>query len=244
MLWKSRTDQASYSSLPTSDPAREQHQDGIEKQNDTRATPRTIISRRPIQAIFPIVIILLVFLFAYDRSHHQHPLTKKFDTCGLTASSALSHGSSFDVTSFAWLPARCFDQGLVDQFLALHDWRWYLDAAGSQPVDIDSVRSGVHAQLYVTQEYHMYHCTYMWRKMHRAAGAGRPLDGYIGNMSHTAHCEGQLVGHGAEAGLNETNTVISTKFVNCPRDGEDLGDKGWYRVVDGRPVFSKFGHHH
>jgi hypothetical protein len=245
MLWKSRTDQARYTSLPTSSPVREQqHQVGLEKQNDTTATSRTIISRRAIQAIFSAVIISLVFTFAYNYSHDHHPLTEKFDTCGLSASSALSHGCSFDITSFAWLPARCFDPGLVEQFLALRDWRWYLDAEGSQPIDLGSVRSGGHAQLYVTQEYHIYHCTYMWRKMHRAAAAGRPLDGYIGDIAHTAHCEGQLVGHGAVAVLNETNTVIFTKFVNCPRDGEDLGDKGWYRVVDGRPVFSSFGHHH
>ncbi|KIW15638.1 hypothetical protein PV08_05687 [Exophiala spinifera] len=176
--------------------------------------------------------------YAFVRGHTS---SDAVDTCGLSASDAVRRGCSFDPVSFAWLPKRCFDEELTAQFLAQRDWQWYRDSNGTVPVQYEALRNGEYSELYVTQEYHMYHCTYMWRKMHRAIIHGQPLDGYIGHLSHTSHCEKMLLNHGAA--LNLTNTIIATKFVNCPKSQRSLGDKGWYLMVDGRQDFSGFPHH-
>lgn len=176
--------------------------------------------------------------YAFVRGHTNNAIV---DTCGLSASDAVSRGCSFDPVSFAWLPQRCFDRELAEQFLAQRNWRWYQDSNGTIPVQYESLRNGDYPELYVTQEYHMYHCTYMWRKMHRAILHGQPLDGYIGHFAHTSHCETMLLNH--EAALNSTNTIIATKFVNCPRSQRSLGNKGWYRMVDGQQDYSGFPHH-
>lgn len=176
-----------------------------------------------------IVLTLVIFL---REPQPQDPVA---ETCGNSSSEALSLGCSFDIISFAWLPARCFDQELVNQFLAIRDWKWYLDTEGQQTVDLASVAAGQYEQLYVTQEYHMYHCTYMWRKMHRALLAGNVVDGYIGDIHHTAHCEMQILDRSRP--LDAISTSIYTKYASCPIKRDFLGRWGWYRIVNGRRVY-------
>lgn len=178
-----------------------------------------------------MALIVLSVLISLQNSRTEDLSS---ETCGNSSSEALSLGCSFDVISFAWLPTRCFDKELVDEFLALRDWNWYLDAGAQQTADFVSVAAGEYDELYVTQEYHMYHCTYMWRKMHRAILAGDVLDGYIGDMHHTAHCEMQILDR--SRALDEVSTTIYTKYINCPVQQEFRGRWGWYRVINGQRV--------
>lgn len=177
-----------------------------------------------------ILFTLAVFL---QDSKSEGPVP---ETCGNSPAEAISLGCNFDIISFAWLPARCFDQELMDEFMAVHDWKWFLDRDGQHSVDLASVAAGGYDELYVTQEYHMYHCTYMWRKMHRAILAGTVLDGYIGDMHHTAHCETMILDR--TRALDTINTSILTKYVRCPFAQEDFqGRWGWYRVINGQRVY-------
>lgn len=71
----------------------------------------------------------------------------------------------------------------------------------------------------------MFHCTYMWRKLHRGMLRGEDnkeqrgvVDTYIGSYGHTAHCEMMLLGmEGNEGRLdkNATDTAIVMKFPQC-----------------------------
>jgi hypothetical protein len=221
-----------YFRLPTSDETADQ-----EASNKEQAVLRPAgwsISRGLLVILSIIALLFIALVSRSFQQAHDH-----IESCGLSSTEALSIGCSFDVMSFAWLPHRCFDQELMNQFLTLRDWRWYLDANGTQVADFDSLRLGSYDNLYVTHEYHMYHCTYMWRKMHRAILQGQPLDGYIGNIHHTAHCERQLLKH--EVSLDAKNTLIYTKYVNCP-DGRERNAAlaGWYRMTDGHQVFERF----
>lgn len=163
-----------------------------------------------ILAVFTALVLFLVGLSLIDSQPSFHGSR----TCGNSSAEARSLGCSFDVMSFAWLPAHCFDRELTDEFLALRDWEWFLDIDGIHAVALDSIIAGGYPQLYVTQEYHLYHCTFMWRKMHRAVLRGGPLDSYIGNFNHTTHCARMLLDR--ETGLADINTEIYTKYVNCP----------------------------
>ncbi|PVH88365.1 hypothetical protein DL98DRAFT_366642, partial [Cadophora sp. DSE1049] len=133
--------------------------------------------------------------------------------CGTSRDEALSRGCHFDVVSFTWVPHRCFDEELSNQFLALRDWEWFLDPEALEKVDVRSVLAGDHDHLYVTWEYHVCHCTYMWRKMHRAILKGVLLDGYLGSTPHTERCEMVLVDR--QNPLNDTSTIVFTKFAEC-----------------------------
>ena len=166
-------------------------------------------------------------------------------TCGTTPTSALAANCSFDPLSFSWLPAPCYDSELIASFLALKDWAWYLHPSPSThnlthavtnryptPVPYATVLSGTHHHMYVSREFHLYHCTYMWRKMHRAWARGGPMDSYVGNYSHTGHCEGVLttLDGGRKGELGVVDVRISRKFVDC---GGEWAEKGKGRELYG-----------
>lgn len=147
--------------------------------------------------------------------------TSNFEACPTNMAAALEANCTFDPISFSWLPAPCTDTELIIQFLELprpSSWMWYADQAGTEPLPSDEVLEGRHDGVFVSSEYHVLHCTYMWRKMHRALLNGRSIDSYIGDYSHTEHCEGMIHDYGkAESvyGPESVNTVIWMKWPSC-----------------------------
>ena len=60
--------------------------------------------------------------------------------------------------------------------------------------------------------------------MHRAVPKGRPLDKYVGNYSHTEHCEHVLTKEVSELGLDVVDVQIQGKFVGCGNaNGRNMG---------------------
>lgn len=159
----------------------------------------------------------------HSSSHHHIPEINKIEItdCGRTVEEAIATGCKFDPMSFSWLPPACFDGDLIEHFLSVKDWRWYSEASNSSSVGFDIVQRGEHPWLWVTREFHLYHCTYQWRKMHRAILQGRPMDAYIGNYTHTGHCEHVLVKEGDPLGWDIVDVQIRRKFVTCGGDSQE-----------------------
>lgn len=134
-------------------------------------------------------------------------------SCGGSREEALAAGCKFDVMSFSWLPPRCYDGELVAEFEALGPWEWFIGQDGRVAADEEAVREGRLDRLYVTWEFHLLHCTFQWKKMHRALLAGWPIDSYIGNFSHTQHCEHMIMNR--RTPLNSTGTDIFIKYPSC-----------------------------
>ncbi|KAH8821359.1 hypothetical protein F5884DRAFT_767515 [Xylogone sp. PMI_703] len=136
--------------------------------------------------------------------------------CGSSPAEARTLGCRFDIMSFSWLPELCFDEELVEDFLARKKWIYYRqplsDGVESQ-VPMDEVFAGDHEHLFVTWEFHKAHCAYMMRKLHRAVLASLPLDGYIGNYNHTKHCTEVAMEEGTDP--NYIMTKIFTKYPSC-----------------------------
>ena len=197
-------------------------------------TRRSLASRCITTAKFlGVAAIAIASTLAATQGLHRGPLSP--ESCGSSPSEALACDCHFDVMSFSWLPLRCFDPELMEQFISSGNWTWYADTNGTTIVPYESVATGGHDRLFVTQEFHLYHCTYMWRKMHRAVLSATPLDGYIGDYHHTSHCEGQLVRRGDNSA--DINTSIYTKYAECPYEQVDRGKWGWYRMVNGRRIY-------
>jgi len=139
-------------------------------------------------------------------------------TCEMPPGRALAQGCKFDIVSFSWLPEPCYDAELTAEFLALKadGWKWYellevppsdrlrrvdglsnFGGAGGQlqvprEVSFATVQTGSYPELFVTNEYHFYHCIFAWRKLHRALEGFANMDGYVGSLQHTNHC-GQML---------------------------------------------------
>lgn len=133
--------------------------------------------------------------------------------CGSSPQHALHESCHFDVMSFSWLPEQCFDEDLINEFELIQDWHWYADAEGTKEVPKSQVLLGEAEGLFVSFAYHQAHCVFMWKKLHRAVENHRPIDGYIGNYSHTSHCSGILL---TQVGnFSALNTKIFRKFPSC-----------------------------
>ncbi|KAI0886926.1 uncharacterized protein GGS22DRAFT_158982 [Annulohypoxylon maeteangense] len=137
--------------------------------------------------------------------------------CGQSPEEARRAGCHFDVISFCWLPDECWDPELSQQFDDENALEWFLDPNRTQPLSHSQIMTGEYSGLYVNWEYHIRHCTAMWKKMHRAILGqlgNRAIDGYIGVYKHTEHC-GEMLLNGREYALDAINTRIRVKYPDC-----------------------------
>lgn len=148
-----------------------------------------------------------------NRSPNMH------SPCGSSPSEARAAGCTFDIVSFNWLPDRCYDAELSEVFEKQLEWEWFLDVNQTLPVSKAEVATGEHPVLYVTWNYHITHCTYMWKKMHRSIIKGQlnSIDMYIGNYNHTEHCSHMLLSR-RNVSLSTINTGIRVKYPDCGMD--------------------------
>ncbi|KAK8097636.1 uncharacterized protein PG998_013122 [Apiospora kogelbergensis] len=67
-----------------------------------------------------------------DFPHGQLSYSVDFSPlpCGNTPSEAIARGCHFDMVATAWLPPRCIDTELMEEFLSEHPWRFYADQQG------------------------------------------------------------------------------------------------------------------
>lgn len=192
-----------------------------------------------------------------DHDHHNgsdlHMSSSIYHSCGETPETALARNCTFDLLSFSWLPWECYDSTLTSEFLK-YDWTWYHLAASAHgtispdkltPVSQKVASLGNETQLYVSVEYHVVHCIYMWRKLHRGlemnrlhlnpgSASGAWLDSYTSEFNHTNHCSMFLLDfvdsvspsrkllsasekHPApnSKAMNEISVTIFTKYPTC-----------------------------
>ena len=163
------------------------------------------------------VILLAGLTWSIIEARYYRP-TRYVSTlrsdCGNSVEEAKANGCHFDMMSWLWLPHECFDAELVEEFIQLRDWKWYTHNRGFEEdrVPVADVRTGIYDSLWAPQEYHMWHCTYMWKKMHRAILRHGPIDNDIAGYNHTLHCEKMLLEPGS---LTAVNTLVTAEFASC-----------------------------
>ncbi|KAJ5958811.1 uncharacterized protein N7479_005961 [Penicillium vulpinum] len=202
-------------------------------------SPWQTIGFMSILGIAAIIWTLPSILSTYNAIDSATDSQSSLFQCGESAAEALARGCKFDIMSFAWVPEPCFDRELMEEFLELRQWKWYADKDGQEVESELDIREGQYPEMFVSWEYHLVHCAYMWRKMHRALlkGGVDAVDGYVGSMHHTEHCSGMLLEYRQEA-VNITNSWVYAKYPACGKGAFQLNKKGWYRIVDGNKMFS------
>lgn len=136
--------------------------------------------------------------------------------CGNSAEEARAAGCHFEVLSWAWQADECHDIELENQFKQLDDWRFFRDKEGT--IEIPPSEYGQDERrhdliIWGSRNWHIVHCLYMWRKMHRAPQLGLRWDEYMKDFAHTMHCNGVLqndtIPHDA------LTTKMRTGFPSC-----------------------------
>jgi len=163
---------------------------------------------------------------AYHGYHGAHDVdvmnSPGVKHCGHTAEEARKLGCIFDTISFSWLVPECYDQQLVEEFDKLPvKFPFYYDPEGTTEAPWEEVVKGERA-MFVPWSHHLWHCGFLWRKMHRALMGGVPVDSYIGNYTHTVHCTQIMVEENREHKMSEVNTIMALKFPICI-----MGEQQW-----------------
>ncbi|KAI1328866.1 hypothetical protein F5Y16DRAFT_419440 [Xylariaceae sp. FL0255] len=120
--------------------------------------------------------------------------SQRFETlpCGMTPEEARARGCQFDMLVTAWLPPRCIDRELVDEFMEVGQWEFYTKYHGEEEdkfgtYDADFIGS-VNQTVYTTRRWHATHCLFMFKKLTRALVHGRTTDAEAVSEPHMEHC--------------------------------------------------------
>ncbi|EIT81792.1 hypothetical protein AO1008_05414 [Aspergillus oryzae 100-8] len=131
--------------------------------------------------------VFMFFDLAYDQMKPAETTSApQFQfNCGSSTSEARAAGCRFDSTTFTWVPPACFGEPLMEEFLGSKNWTWSLD---------DFAREGDFESLYTTMDYHVTHCAYAWKKLHRSLFSGdlSHIDGYTASTASTSAIIGEI----------------------------------------------------
>jgi len=150
-----------------------------------------------------------------DRSKPLQAL--RYESCGRSPAEARLRGCNFDISSFAWLTSECYDDSLAQEFISWSNWTWYTseEPDDNTQVSFEEARLG-EKDTYVDWNYHMVHCTFMWRQQHQATENGW-IGRHLVNYEHTKHCQHSLLMNTYENRNVRTPAVIM--YPHCLRVG-------------------------
>ncbi|KAI0813698.1 hypothetical protein GGR55DRAFT_635556 [Xylaria sp. FL0064] len=120
-------------------------------------------------------------------SQHFEPLP-----CGKTPEEARARGCEFDMLVTAWLPPRCIDRELVNEFMEVGQWEFYSKLHAQEgdkfaTYDPDFIGSVNHT-VWTTRRWHATHCLFMFKKLTRALVNGWTTDAEAVSEPHMEHC--------------------------------------------------------
>jgi hypothetical protein len=221
--------------------------------------------QRGLSKAFPVLAAILVTgTLSIAISNHYHLFTHSFTTnhalknpftsnapalpkppsptwtnCGSDPATARARGCSFDLLSFAWQTRECFDSALISAFLAHSDWTYYTDTSGMRKVPASVAVLG-ETDLYVSWDFHVKHCTYLWRQMHRAFALRGFIDSHLDNWGHTMHCQVVLLDRVIKSDV--VNVKAAVRYPECrPVVVGDMGFPGG--PTDEMGELATFEHH-
>ncbi len=116
--------------------------------------------------------------------------------CGASVAEARSMGCQYDTLAAAWLPQRCIDQQLTNEFDHSGDgpggqWRYWYDVNLTKPLSLEDLAEQADNrtfQFYSTSEWHTRHCLFYWRKLLRARFTGVLVEARYDTEAHIVHC--------------------------------------------------------
>lgn len=171
-------------------------------------------------ALAAVAALMLVFAFSapHTLSFPQwragaNSTTPPLRGCGGSPETAAANGCAFDLMALAWVEPACHDAALTEEFLAVEAWRWWADGEGAGEVAREEVALGRHERVFVSWEYELEQCVYLWKKLQRAVVAKASLDSFTLDPEHTAECADMLVRK--ERPAEGSKTAIVTRYTTC-----------------------------
>jgi len=210
------TNKIKFKALPTGD---ETTDEGIVESGIRRGSSKGNIKSWAFSVFNLALVALATYSFTRMRYTPAEPSLStviKHSPCGSNADEARAAGCHFEVMTWCWQADACYDVELETQFRTYTDWHFFRDQEGKSevlPSEYGELERRDELVLYTSWEYHIVHCLFVWRKMHRAPQLGLKWDGYIKDFTHTMHCSGILQNY--TVSLDDIATTIHTGFPSC-----------------------------
>ena len=171
------------------------HAGGKEDENDLDVPPKQPRRSRILCLIKKTIIAALAVYGLINASlvvYQALPEKPVSCYCGRSLAEALSLGCKFDGVAGAILPPHCRDDKLTAEFDRSSSenpdgsWTYWADPHKKQRLN-ESELIFRFEPFYASQEWHIFHCTYNWRKKFRPQIPG--VDGEDSSEDHVGHCE-------------------------------------------------------
>jgi hypothetical protein len=142
-------------------------------------------------------------------------------TCGTTADEARALGCQWDIMTMSWEHPDCFDPDLTREFEELGPWQFYWSSRPGKEVPEPEMLSPIPPELvseqteriWTDRRYHIMHCIYAWKMMHRAVERGWKMQGELTSYHHTEHCSQSLAN--TSVPMDAIITKANVQFPAC-----------------------------
>jgi hypothetical protein len=149
-----------------------------------------------------------------DPNTHR-PLSWYNGDCGSSPEDAHARGCRYSIVLHAWLPKDCLtDEDVEDEKLMYENRVWPYQLDDGKNLTMDELHRGDYHHFTTHFDWHVTHCMYIWKRVHRAMlDADRKIDSYAGNIHHTSHCVKMISGD--VGGMKNSGTKIFVKYPVC-----------------------------
>ena len=142
-------------------------------------------------------------------------------TCGTTADEARALGCQWDIMTLSWVHPDCFDAELTREFEELGPWQFYWSSTPGKETPEPEMLSPIPPELvneqkermWTDRRYHIIHCIYTWKLMHRAMERGWKIQGELASYHHTEHCSQALAN--TSVPMDAIITKANVQFPTC-----------------------------
>ena len=214
---------------PLEDDSCSEHPVALEPDVDRIAhtNSRSRLLKRTFQLVVKAILLTLAFSGLVSISNHillsLRPKPSASCSCGKSVAEAIARGCKLDPSAPAWLPEHCRDDDLIEEWNRSGpgpggSWPYYTDRYGNVTLTLEELGRLADAPVpifYMTQEWHIMHCVFYWRKLQIAYKTkGLTIEEKYDNDGHIMHCVGALKDR---APLDEVNTLARVVLDSAER---------------------------
>jgi hypothetical protein len=159
------------------------------------------------------------------------PYIRQERPCGWTADEARAAGCTFDIMAATWLPDECYDDDISSAFRTHGPWEFYTNSSDFAFTDTirwpsadqltllpDEKSASEQRFVWATRRYHLTHCIFLLRRLHRLVDGGKRLDSALEDYHHSKHC-GDMIEKSLDGGgpipMDLVMTFVVIGYPSC-----------------------------
>lgn len=137
--------------------------------------------------------------------------------CGNDRHQAKAAGCHYDLLATRWFTADCYNPDVLQEFLDETDFDVFFEDPGlTRLASRELVLSGDWDLLWHIHDFHIMHCLYQWRRLHKAVLEHRSIDEEVFSYGHTLHCTRLIMNWPNEVRYGKnTTTIIGSRTSYC-----------------------------